>query len=83
MKLGPATKLDKRNKATSKTFKDDVMSANCDVIIIFPIYDQFGLIRCVVISDLYLFQDIALLNPYFKFSKNLMSLLIDKVTKGT
>ena len=31
MELGPVTKLDKRNKATSKNFKDDVMSENCDI----------------------------------------------------
>ena len=31
MKLGPVTKLDKRNTATSKKIDDDVMSANCDV----------------------------------------------------
>ena len=35
MKLGPVTKLDKRNKTTSKKFDDDVMSKNCDVIAIF------------------------------------------------
>ena len=45
MKLGPVTKLDKRNKTTSKKYEDDVMSANCDVIVIFPIYGQFGAIR--------------------------------------
>ena len=45
MKLGPVTKLDKRNKITSKKFDDDVMSENCDVIVIFPIYGQFGAIR--------------------------------------
>ena len=44
MKLGPVTKLDKRNKTTTKQFDDDIMSANCDVIVIFPIYDQFGAI---------------------------------------
>ena len=44
MKLGPVTKLDKRNKATSKNFDDDFMSKNCDVIAIFPIYGQFGAI---------------------------------------
>ena len=44
MKLGPVTKLDKRNKTTSKKFDDDVMSENCDVIVIFSIYDQFGVI---------------------------------------
>ena len=41
MKLGPVTKLDKRNKATSKTFDDDVMSEICDVIVIFFIYGIF------------------------------------------
>ena len=45
MKLGPVTKLDKINKTTSKKFYDDVMSSNCDVIVIFPIYGQFGAIR--------------------------------------
>ena len=43
MKLGQVTKLDKRNK-TLKIFDNDVMSANCDVIAIFPIYGQFGAI---------------------------------------
>ena len=42
MKLGPVTNLDKRNKMTSKNFGDDVMSVNCDVIVIFPIYGRFG-----------------------------------------
>ena len=45
MKLGPVTKLDKRNKATSKKFEDDIMSANCDVIVIYPFYGQFGAIQ--------------------------------------
>ena len=45
MKRGPVTKIDKKNKATSKKFDDDVMSANCNVIVIFRIYDQFGAIR--------------------------------------
>ena len=42
MKVLPVTKLDKRNTATSKkNDDDDVMSENCDVTIIFPIYNQF------------------------------------------
>ena len=45
MKLRPVTKLDKRNKATSKKLDDDVMLENCDVIAIFPIYGQTGAIR--------------------------------------
>ena len=42
MKLGPATKRDKKNKTTSKYFDDNVMSENCDVIVIFFIFGQFG-----------------------------------------
>ena len=48
MKLGPVTTLNKRKKETSKKKKkndDDVMSANCDIIVIFPIFDQSGTIR--------------------------------------
>ena len=45
MKLGPVTKIDKRNKVTSKKIDDDIISDNCDVIVIFPIYGQFGAIR--------------------------------------
>ena len=45
MKLGPVTKLSKRNKTKSKKFDDDVMSANCDIIVIFPISGQFEAIR--------------------------------------
>ena len=44
MKLAPVTKLDKRNKTTSKNFNDNVMSVNCDVIAIFSIHSQFGAI---------------------------------------
>ena len=44
MKLGPVTKLNKRNKITSKKFDNDVMSESCDVIVIFPIHSQFGAI---------------------------------------
>ena len=45
MKLGPVTKLDKKNKTTSKIFDIDIMSENCDVIVIFLIYGQFGAIQ--------------------------------------
>ena len=44
MKLVSETKLDKRNKTTSKTFDDDVILESCDVIAIFPISSQFGAI---------------------------------------
>ena len=42
MKLGPVTNLNKRNKATAKNFEDNFMLTNCDVVVIFPIYEQFG-----------------------------------------
>ena len=42
MKLGLVTKLDKRNKEKSKKIDDNFMLANCDVIVIFLIYGQFG-----------------------------------------
>ena len=45
MKFRPVTKLVKRNKTTSKSFKDNAMLEKCDVINIFPIYGQFGAIR--------------------------------------
>ena len=39
MKLAPVTKLENmRNTATSKSFDDDVILANYDVSVIFPIY---------------------------------------------
>ena len=45
MKLGPVTKLGKRNKAMlKKKNENDVMLENCDVIIIFSIYREFGAI---------------------------------------
>ena len=45
MKLRPVTKLDKKNKATSKKFDFDVVSENCDAIVIFRIFGQFGVTR--------------------------------------
>ena len=45
IKLGPVTKLDKWNTSTSKKYDSEVMSANSDVIIFFPIYGQFAAIR--------------------------------------
>ena len=38
MKIGQATKLDKRKQMMSKKLDDNVMSENYDVIIIFTIY---------------------------------------------
>ena len=45
IKLRPVTKLSKKNAATSKIFEEDIMSINCDVIVIFLIYGQFGAIH--------------------------------------
>ena len=41
MKLPPVTKIDKTNMTTSKKVNDDIMSSNCNVIVIFLIYGQF------------------------------------------
>ena len=66
MKLGPVTKLHKRSKTTLKKVDDDVMLENCDVIVIFPIYGQFGAIwkpdyGCIV-SKTYFFINSNLLS---------------------
>ena len=45
MKLGAETKLDERNKKLLKEIGDNVMPVNCDVIVIFSIYGQFGAIQ--------------------------------------
>ena len=41
MKLGLVNKLDKASKATLKKIDVNVMSENCDVIVIFRIFGQF------------------------------------------
>ena len=69
MKLRPVTKLDKTNIATSKKFDGDVISANCDVIVFFPIYGEFAAIRkpdsgCMVCKT-YIFIN----NNLFYFTK--------------
>ena len=45
MKLGQVNKLDKGNKTNSKKVGNDFMLANCDVIVNFLIYGQFGAIQ--------------------------------------
>ena len=37
--------LTRETKQRQKKFDDDVTSTDCDVIVIFPIYDQFEAIR--------------------------------------
>ena len=44
MKVIPVTKLDKRSKAAPKKIGNDVMPENCDAIVIFPHFGQFGAI---------------------------------------
>ena len=66
MKLGPITKPHKRNKKPSKKFDDDVISANRDIIVIFPIYGKFGAIRKpdsgLLICKTYIFNNSNLLS---------------------
>ena len=44
MKPGSLTTNDKRNRQPLKTNDNNVVSANRDAIVIFSIYDQFGVI---------------------------------------
>ena len=43
--LNQQLNLTRKTKQRQKKIDNDVMSANCDVIVIFPIYGQFGAIR--------------------------------------
>ena len=43
--LRPVTKLDNKSKTPSKGINDDVVSRNCDAIVVFLIYDEFGAIQ--------------------------------------
>ena len=45
MKIGPVTKRDNRNIATSQKFENDVILTNCDLAVFFLIYGQFVVIR--------------------------------------
>ena len=45
MRLGPVTKIDTRNTEITKKVDDNVMSANCGLIISFLFYGRFGAIR--------------------------------------
>ena len=67
MKFRPVTKLDKKSKATSKKNNDYIMPTNCDVLVFFPIYGQFGAIRKPdsgsIVCKIYIFININLL-PY-------------------
>ena len=69
MKLGPVTKLDKKNKTTSKKIDNNVMSENCNAIAIFSIYGQFGAIRKPD-SECRVCKNYALLNSNFLSYKN-------------
>ena len=60
MKFGPATQFDRRNKAASTKLDNNVILANCDVIVIFLIYDQFGGSRIQMQSEKFTFLLIAI-----------------------
>ena len=69
MKLRPVIKIDNGNKTFLKILDDDVMSENCDVIVIFPIYGQFVANRKPdsgrIVCKIYIFINSNLL-PYKK-----------------
>ena len=66
MRHGPVTKLDKRNKKPAKKIDDGVMLINRDVIVVFPIYGQFGAIRKPdsgrIVCETYIFNNSNLLS---------------------
>ena len=68
IKLGPVSKLDKKNKTTSKKLDNHIMSENCGAIVIFLIYGQFGAIRNLdsgrIVCNAYIFTNSNLL--YYK-----------------
>ena len=69
VKLGPVTKLYKRSDTKSKKIDDDVMSTNCDVIVIFQIYGQFGAIG-ELDSGRIVFKTYIFINSNFLSYKN-------------
>ena len=77
MKLGPVTKLYKRNKTTSKEFEDHEVLKSCDVNDIFPIYSQFGAIQKPdsgrIVCKTYIFIDSNLLKILLFCQKMLTS----------
>ena len=74
MKHGAVTKLDKWNKTTSEKIDYDVMSKNCDIIVIFHIFGQFGAIWRVDsghrVSKSHVFIDSSLLGLIVIFFSN-------------
>ena len=69
MKLGSVTKLDKKNKTTSKTIGDDVKSIDDDVIAIFQIYDLFRAIQKLNSRHM-VYNSYTLINRNFLSYKN-------------
>ena len=74
MKLGPVTKLDKRNKTILKKTDDDVMLGNCDILI-FLIYSQF---RAIWKPD---FGRIVC-KTYVFINSNLLSFILNRSEKS-
>ena len=66
IKPGSLTTNDKRNKQPLKTIDNDIVSANRDAIVIFSIYDQFGVIWK---PD----SGLIVLKTYMFFNSNLLS----------
>ena len=66
MRIGPVTKSEKENKTTLKKFDNDVMLANCDVIVVLPVCGKFGAIRR---TD----SGLIVYNSYIFIKSNLLS----------
>ena len=79
MKLGPVTKPDKRIKTPSKKFDNNVMSENCDVIVVFLIYSKFGAIWKLdsghIVCKTYIFINSKLLSYKNQINTNSLHVL--------
>ena len=69
MQFGPVTKFYKRNTSTSKKIDYNIMSANPDAIVFFPIYSKFAATRFSLIKPFYLTE------PENRTKKSLTQLL--------
>ena len=79
MKLGPVTKPDKRIKTPSKKYDNNVMSENCDAIVVFLIYGKFGAIWKLdsghIVCKTYIFINSKLLSYKNQINTNSLHVL--------
>ena len=86
MELGAVTKFGKRDRTTPKKIDDDVISANYEFIVFFPIYGQFGAIckldsrRIGVENYIFIESNRTKLKAELKFSNSFHNIALSKGT---